>query len=243
MKVAVITPYHRETGDQIRRCITSVISSAANLPGTSHIMVGDGPADETNAEVETWCGSSRMQRVVLPVAHADYGDTPRLIGTIMAFSQGFDAVCWLDGDCWFEDEHLESMIELANREVVSVVTATRTLRRPDGSVLGTCTESDGETFCDTNCYLVTRDAIPMLAPRWGLKPKAESVVGDRRVWEVARTLRRTHLNTPTVNYETTIAAHYLQRGETPPENAKVIAKLQGESYYRSYSYSDFNSRD
>lgn len=234
MKVAVITPYHRESIETLQRCIESV---AEQSHAVTHFLVADGASPTLVNDVIAVLRMSD-QHIALPVAHGDYGDTPRLIGTTAAYAQGFEAVCWLDADCWFEPNHVAEMVKLATREVASIVTATRKLRRPDGSLLDVCTESDGVSFSDTNCYLVCRDAIPGVAPMWGFKPQNQAVVGDRRVWEAAKAYRRTHLAAPTVNYETKIAVHYLERGEQPPNDARVIVRMPGESYYRSVLYKE-----
>lgn len=182
------------------------------------------------------------QHIVLPVAHRDYGDTPRLIGTLSAYQQGFDAICWLDADNWLEPDHVERLLKIANQEVVSVVTATRNLRREDGSLLSACTESNGDHFCDTNCYLIMRDAIPTIAPAWGFKPPQMGVIGDRLVWQKARDnyQERGHCSEPTVNYTTNIAVHYLAAGEQPPSNARVIMQKPGQPYPTSVPYAEIN---
>ncbi len=237
MKVAVITPYHGERIGTLKRCIGSVANQSHKV---THILVSDGAPIDLCRQVEQVLidAGSPSQHISLPIAHRDYGDTPRLIGTTSAYSQGFDAVCWLDADCWFEPQHIAMLLDLAKRGVASVVTATRTLWRPDGSRMGVCVESDGANFCDTNCFLVMRDALPAVAPAWGFKPQTQAVVGDRRVWEVAKRLRRAHLGMPTVNYETRIAVHYLQRDEMPPPDARVIVQLAGEGHFRSVLYSE-----
>jgi glycosyltransferase involved in cell wall biosynthesis len=238
MKVAVITPYHSEPIGTLKRCMSSVENQSHKV---THILVSDGSSIDLYREVEKALidASNTSQHIRLPNAHADYGDTPRLIGTTSAYSQGFDAVCWLDADCWFEPLHISTLLDLANREAASVVTATRTLWRPDGGSLGVCFESDGANFCDTNCFLVMRDALPTVAPAWGFKNQTQSVVGDRRVWQEAKPFRRAHLVTPTVNYETKIASHYLERNEIPPPDARIIIRLSGEFKARSMLYSDW----
>src|SRR5690349_5897356 len=99
MRVAVVTPYYKEPLAVLRRCVDSV---KAQQIACAHIMVADG---HPRPEIEDW---GVEQHVKLPLSHADDGDTPRLIGTGMAHAQGFDAVCWLDADNWFEAEHVSS---------------------------------------------------------------------------------------------------------------------------------------
>src|SRR5262245_48591144 len=149
MRVAVVTAYYQEPLGILQRCVDSV--RAQGHPCT-HILVADGHA---RPELDEW----PVQHVKLPVSHRDIGDTPRLIGCVSAYSQGFDALCWLDADNWLEPAHVALCVALAQEQGVSVVTSARMLRRPDGSALGVCTESDGETFNDTNCYFLTREAM------------------------------------------------------------------------------------
>lgn len=230
MKVAIVTPYYREDPEKLARCMDSVRDQTHPC---RHLMVSDGyPSDFVD-------GDEVVQHVLLPVAHGDYGDTPRFIGTVTAFSQGFDAVCWLDADNWLEPDHVERMVEIAREHGVAIVTATRNLYRPDGTFLDTCTESDGATFNDTNCYFLTRPAMG-LACTWGFKDKSVAAVGDRIVFDAVKNcgLARAHCRAPTVNYETNVAAHYLQRGETPPETARVIFRDQN-GVWGSKLYSEF----
>ncbi len=224
MRIAVITPYSSESAATLNRCIDSV---AGQTHACTHILVGDG----RELSVPEY-----VQHIRLPKTHDDWGDTPRLIGTASAYAQGYDGICWLDGDCWLEAFHIERLLEIAAREMVSVVTTTRNLTRQDGSLLGVCTESNGRDFCDTNCYLVMREAIPILAAAWGWKDRAESVIGDRYVWDIAKKMKTVHYSEPTVNYETKIANHYLDRQEKPPHNARVIVRLDGDRHFRSVLY-------
>src|SRR5262249_15131613 len=134
----------------------------------------------------------------------------------------------------FEPEHLSTLLALHRQTGHPIVTATRNLRRPDASLLAVCPESDGQAFCDTNCYLLLRPAFRLLGA-WGFKDKALSVVGDRVFWNaVLRSgLARVHSTTPTVNYVTAFAGHYLGRGEEPPPGAKGLYRLPGESVPRA----------
>ncbi len=234
MRVAIITPYHSETRAQLLRCRDSV---AAQSHPVTHIWVSDGIPDAY------LMSQYPDNHISLPKAHADYGDTPRLIGTLSAYQQGFDAVCWLDADNWLEPDHVEQLVRIADREVASVVTATRNLMRRDGSLLAVCGESDGVHFSDTNCYLVMRDAIPEMAMMWGFKPQYMGVVGDRFVWQhvLDKDLRRSHCAKPTVNYTTCIAAHYLAHGEEPPPEARVIMQRTPHSQPVSVPYAEIKN--
>lgn len=226
LRIAVVTPCFQEPLAVLRRCVESVSQQSVQC---SHFLVSDGDARSEVAALP-------VQHIALATTHHDCGDTPRLIGSVSAIAQGYDALLWLDADNWFEPDHVERMLEASVG--VTVVTAARMLRRPDGSRLGVCTESDGNRFNDTNCYLLLRPAFH-LARYWGFKPVRDAVIGDRIVWEacVRRHERIGRNPVPTLNYTTHVAAHYLSRNEVPPSDARVI--LREDDGYRSILYSEF----
>ncbi|MFM2357870.1 MAG: hypothetical protein RJA61_607 [Candidatus Parcubacteria bacterium] len=229
MKVAVITPYYKESIEIVERCHKSVLSQTHSV---THILVADGFPNDV---VQAW----NTQHIILPVSHGDYGDTPRLIGSLSAVAQGFDAICFLDADCWFESGHIESLVSLMQKEKVDIVTATRVLRRSDGSVLGICAESNGTDFNDTNCYLISKKAYGVL-PFWTLKDKKFSIIGDRIFWSeiLKKGYSKVHSKKPTVNYTTLFAHHYILQGEEPPLDSKIITSVLDNGVYKSYVYND-----
>lgn len=233
MRVAIITPYYREEPDVLSRCITSV---KEQTHAADHIMVADGNPNALAIGEAT-------HHIVLPTPSGDYGDTPRAVGSIFAHSNGYDAFCWLDADNWLEPTHVEELVNIADQEMADVVTATRNLRRPDGSLLGLCTECDGKSFVDTNCYLIARPYM-RLAATWVFKDKRNAVIGDRYIWAAAQasTQRIAHNPTPTVNYTTVIASHYLERRENPPENARWIIQNPTTQMFENHLYWDVMNR-
>lgn len=192
-------------------------------------MVADGfpnPVAKKNA----------THHIELPKSNADYGDTPRMIGATFAYTQGYDALCWLDADNWFEPNHVEEMLRAADlNPVAKIITATRNLRRIDGSLLDVDNESDGETFTDTNCYLVLREAME-ISKEWVFKNRQDAIIGDRKVWAAAKKYAREHVSVPTVNYSTMFGVHYAQRGEEPPDGAKVILSTDGGKTFDMVSW-------
>src|SRR5690606_27227136 len=119
----------------------------------TNVMISDG---YPNLVVDTCEKTVHIKRP----NHGDYGDTPRAIGGLSASNMGFDAITLLDADNWCEPNHLELLSAVQRESGAMVVTGTRYLRRPDESIMGVCNESDGETFNDTNCYLIMRPAFP-----------------------------------------------------------------------------------
>lgn len=215
MKIAVVTPYYKEPLEVIRRAHESVKSQTVPV---DHILVADGFA---RPEIDGW----DARHISLP-NHADYGDTPRLVGAASAASLDYEALLLLDADNWFEPTHVAAMVDRAVKTQADIVTCSRRLIRTDGTVLGDCQESDGAHFNDTNCYLLTRRAFPLMQA-WGFKDPKLGIVGDRIFWDAVKAapLPRIHArDIRSVNYVTSFAVHYAGYGECPPEDAKVIAQ-------------------
>lgn len=239
MRVAVVTPYYREPLEKLLRCHESVMRQTH--PDVMHIMVADGYPRE---EVLSW---HRCQHISLPTSHNDVGDAPRMIGCISAAAQGFNAIALLDADNWYEPDHLARMIEMHRHSGASIITCARTLRRPDTEeVLGICPDCDGTKFNDTNCYLLTDAAYPLLSA-WGLRDNVTaqrvSQIGDRLFWSnvVRSGMPRAHSSTPTVNYETTFAAHYAAFAKPIPDFAKLVILLPDGKTTQLISYAEYQA--
>jgi glycosyltransferase involved in cell wall biosynthesis len=232
MRVAVISAYYKEPHHVLRRCHESVLAQHDDVV---HFMVADGfPL----AEVDSW---KDVIHIKLP-NHADYGDTPRGVGAACAAAQGFDAICFLDADNWYEPNHVETMRIIVEETGGQVVTATRNIFTAEGRMLGICKESNGIDFSDTNCYFLTRAAFPACAA-WLFKDARDSIVGDRLFWNAVQTAgyMRIHSIVPTVNYASTFAFHYEMFGEIPPDDSKVISKSTNGEHFQMISYAQFKA--
>jgi hypothetical protein len=228
MRVAVITPYFRESLDQLRGCHESV---AAQTHGeTVHFMVADG---EPRAEIDGWA----VRHLPLAWNHGDFGDTPRAVGAMSACSQGFDAIAFLDADNWYEPRHIEIMVAAQAATRADIITATRNLIRPDGSVMGVCEKSNGVDFCDMNCFFFTRRAFTAIG-MWAFKDPRASVVDDYVLWSLVKksNANLVHATLPTVNYRTMWAMNYIDRGEEPPPGARCMLTSPEEPYPRLFDY-------
>lgn len=230
MKVAVITAYYGEDIEIIRRCHESVLAQGSDV---THFLVSDGnPRDD----IDTWdCTHIKIPN------HADYGDTPRGVGAASAAAKGFDAICFLDADNWYESHHVQTLRDImVQHPHIQVMTMQRNIYTLDGRLLGICKESDGTNFCDTNCYFVTRAAFPACAA-WMFKDSSEGIVGDRRFWATIQQggYVRAHVNMPTVNYTSTLAFHYQMFDETPPDDSKVIVKVGLDTSFKMVSYAEY----
>lgn len=214
LRVAVITPFHREPDDWLARCIDSV---AAQTHPCTHVLVGDG----VDRRLPT---GERLLHVALPRGVADFGDTPRAVGGLYAAGLGFDAVAYLDADNWYHRSHVETLVSAVARTGAAVATSRREFRHlEDGRYLVECAASDGEQFCDTSCLFLTRRAFGLLSV-WALMDPAFHVLDDRVMWHhVLRSgLPRVHTGLGTVAYLTTHAGIYKDLGLPAPAGAKRI---------------------
>jgi hypothetical protein len=216
MKVAVITPYYKETKEVLRQCHESVL--AQSYPCV-HFLVADGhPADF----VAAW----QAVHISLPSSHHDNGNTPRAIGSFSAINQGFDAIAYLDADNWLRPDHIASLVARHGETGAAVCTSGRTFHRLDGSRMPVKETGDGITFVDTSCLFLTKEAFRLI-PVWAFMPHALSPICDRVFWQAVIKGSVSHADTgmPTVAFRTHYAAHYQAANETPPPGAKPVDGL------------------
>lgn len=218
MKVAVITPFHDPDSPYIGRCLESVRKQTYG--DLVHVLVGDGcTADGLPLSQNTYC-------ISLPQRTNNYGDTPRSIGVVYAFSIGVDAVLFLDSDNWYADNHVESMVHKCQSTASDVVTCRRYLSHLDGSSLGVCRESDGVIFCDTNCLLITKN-LAEEAGVWWLIPDDLHAIDDRVIWDtlVHATDNISSTGMATVYYRTAFEFHYRMFDRIPPDGCKTGSEI------------------
>ncbi len=214
MKVAIVTPYYKEPREMIERCIRSV--AAQDVPVT-HFVVSDGHPQD-------WIDAEGVRHLRLGCSHGDFGNTPRSIGGILAASEGFDAIGFIDADNWLEPAHVSTCLRTAAEagDEIDYVVARRRLVRNDGSVMNIQTRDDADgTHVDTNCFFMLPGSYHTLG-QWGVMPKPLSLIGDRIFVGSLRAqgLRTVRCPDVTVNYLCTWAYLFEAIGETPPDYAK-----------------------
>ncbi|MBC1262505.1 glycosyltransferase [Synechococcus sp. BSF8S] len=210
-RVAVVTPYHNEPVEVLRRCHESVL--AQTVPCT-HVLVADGPG---HAEVAGW----DCRHIVLGVGHADNGNTPRSLGGLAAMNEGFDAIAFLDADNWFAPEHLERAIATQQQGDWEVVFSGRHIVFPDGRRL-TCLPEEERTrrHVDTSCIVLFAPAFSTLA-LWAQMPRLFAPQCDRVAFaQLMASHRCGWSEAATVFFESWYAGHFLAAGLLPPSNAK-----------------------
>jgi hypothetical protein len=213
-KVCVITPYYKESRAWLERCVASVQLQTVRA---DHVLIADG-------HPQPWLDSAHLRHIKLDRAHADYGNVARGLAALMAVSENYEAIAFLDADNWYADDHLETCLTAAEAQPAApYVIARRFFVRLDESVMPLASGEDvplGD-HVDTNCYLFLPPAFALLH-YWVTIPQEFSAVGDR----LFRLLLKSRLSTPvvaskpTVFYTCLFESIYRGLGEAFPPGAK-----------------------
>jgi hypothetical protein len=220
MRVAIVTPYFKEPRAVLSRCIESVRAQRMTQHSieVEHILIADGHPQD-------WIASAGVRHLLLDRSHNDYGNTPRSIGGLLAASEGFDAVSFLDADNWYEPNHVHACVDVVYRAAspIDYVVARRRMVRQDGSVMPIAATDDASfEHVDTSCYMLLWGAFSTLG-RWATMPKPLAIIGDR-IFRLALSeagLKFAATTHPTVNYLCTWSSLFEAIGEVPPAYAKA----------------------
>jgi glycosyltransferase involved in cell wall biosynthesis len=220
-KIAVITPYYKESIEVLRQCHESVLSQS--LPAT-HFFIADG---FPQAELGQW----DIKHISLPQGHDDNGDTPRGIGGILAEVEGYDFVAYLDADNWFHPNHLSSLMEEMEKTGADITCSFRTMHAMDGSELLGVQDSDETSLehVDTSCYLINRNAFEALEV-WLRIPKMLSPICDRIFYMYLKhkKFKLAYTKNKSAAFRSQYKIHYQMAGIVPPSNLKE--NVAGEAF-------------
>lgn len=212
-KIAIITPYYKESDDLLKRCINSVYLQNSNC---DHFLISDGFPKK-------WIDDENVRHIQLGKSHADYGNTPRGLGAQLAVSEDYDAICFLDADNWIDTNHIETCINSVTSKYENwidcdFVVAQRRFCRTDLTAMNINEEPN---HIDTNCYFFLRGSHYLL-PTWNMMPNEFASVGDRIFYKkiMAEKLNFVTNTKKTVNYLDLWESHYIAIGEAPPDGAK-----------------------
>jgi hypothetical protein len=222
MRIAVLSAYLDENPEVLLRCHESVLGlRRADSCEVQHFLIADG---HPRPDVDSW----DAMHIRLPARCADKGDTPRAVGGAIAYALGFDAVMMLDADNWYLPNHLSALLDVQQSSQASIVTATRNICGLDGEFLYVDEDSDGDRYCDTNCYLIMRSAMAILA-KWGYKDRELGQVGDRLFWAAVKkeTESIARCPVPTICYRAKWATYYVHANQRVPDDALVMARMNG----------------
>ena len=205
-RFAIVTPYCREPRATLERCIDSVQRQRV---AADHIMVADGVAQD-------WIDAMPVNHLRLGRCHADFGNTPRGLGAMLALAEDYEAIGFLDADNWYDADHVEACVAAAAD--ADVVIARRRFVRYDGSVMPIADEPD---HVDTSCFWLHTGALH-LAHFW-LMPSRLAPICDRVYYAMikARHLRLGYVQHATVSYTCQYETLYRALGEAPPAGAKA----------------------
>ena len=219
IRMAVVTPYHREAAAVLARCIDSVRAQAMRV---DHILVADG---HPQAWVER---HSHVHHIVLSRNSGDFGDTPRSLGFMFGVRNDYDVLQFLDADNVLTPNHFGAVRECFARTNADLILARRMLLRPDGSVLNVrMQEDDSLAHVDTSCFVFWRTAF-QVGLKWGFIPKALGHIDDRVFYAAVRKsrLKIEALPAPTVGYTCMWAHVYRAVGEEPPAGCRDLSLHQ-----------------
>jgi hypothetical protein len=211
-KIAVITPYYKESLEVLRQAHESVLEQGLNV---DHFLIADG---FPRVEVSSW----RAQHVILPRANHDNGNTPRGIGSALARSDGYDFIAYLDADNWYHSGHISSLLELHYESEASVICSLRTFHGTDGAPLRVSeSDEDNHRHVDTSCFLLYRDCFDSI-DIWLKMPKILGPLCDRIFLKALREKRYrfAYSDMRTVAFRSQYAVHYVAAGLEPPHEAK-----------------------
>jgi glycosyltransferase involved in cell wall biosynthesis len=211
-RYAIVTPYFRETRDKLERCFRSVRRQTIAV---DHIVVADGLAQQ-------WIDGEPVRHLRLDTSHDDFGGTPRGLGALLAASEGYRGIGFLDADNWIADDHVERCVEAALEAGpdCDYVIAKRFLTRPDGTTIDVKDLHLSEDI-DTNCLFFLEGSYHSLH-HWVTIPRQLSAINDRVVASALKNygLRAARVKDPTVFYECLWSSIYQSVGEIPPPYAK-----------------------
>jgi glycosyltransferase involved in cell wall biosynthesis len=226
-RVAVITPYYKESPEKLLRCIESVRQQSHPA---RHFMISDGFPSEVAKQTD-------VTHIELGRGHADNGNTPRTVGGLIAFAQGYDALAYLDADNWFEPNHIQSMVELQHSKGAGTVCAMRNIYLPNGTMIEEPEKEDmARRHVDTSAFLITRSR-QFISHIWGQMPQSWGPVCDRVVFSMLANLPLIEwTNKRTLNFESNYSVHYVMARQPVPDKVNDISF----SLWNSFRKPDLN---
>lgn len=217
-RVAVVTPYHTEPLEILAHCHVSVRRQTL---AADHFLIADGHARN---EIDGWA----VQHVKLPRAHGDCGCTPRGLGALLAASEGYEFVAFLDADNWYHDDHLRSLVAVWEQRGGQVCASFRTFHDLEGQLLPV-EEADENALrhIDTSCFLIHRSGFACLTD-WLAMPKALAPLCDRIFFAglLHRRFAVSSSGARTVAFRSQYREHYEVAKRPVPSNAKDGTTLQ-----------------
>jgi glycosyltransferase involved in cell wall biosynthesis len=165
--VTVITP---TTGsEQLRDAFRSV--EKQTYGNIQHLIVSDGPKFASNTRLIAGASGATIINLPHNTGYDQYNGH-RIYGAMSFIAEG-DYLCFLDQDNWYEDTHIESLVETikaGNQWAYSL----RKIVGQDGQYicnddcesLGMWKSVLNDNFVDVNCFMIPKMAAVHFAPFW-----------------------------------------------------------------------------
>jgi len=189
-------------------------SVAEQAYAAKHILVADGKANQNLADYN-------IEHLTLSGPHRDYGNTPRCIGALSAINRGYNAICFLDADNWYEPNHIEEAIKMKIDNIeADVVASLRKIILPENIEAPVDPDEVTHNHVDTSCMTLFEGAFSIL-PLWATMTSELSSIGDRVIFSTMkyRKFNIEYTNKKTVNYSSRYKYHYQNAGLSAPPNA------------------------
>lgn len=221
---AVVTAYYKESLEIIQRAISSVQNMDPDDFEIRHYLIADGHPQKSLVE-------SMQFHFTLNQSHSDFGDTPRLVGSMIAIREGASGIMFLDADNIVYSNHLKLCNEKYVDSNSNIILTKRDWLHLNGSILNYKSEEDENySHVDTGCFTFFDEAIFEVF-KWALIPKELSGFGDRYFWHLLRSIRQNYgaTGSPTVGYTCTWREIYEKLNlDIPKEilNQKIDMDLQ-----------------
>ena len=165
--VTVITP---TTGShQLYNVLASV--SKQTYSNIEHIVVADGPQYSKATQGMLEGSQALLMQLPYNTGHSQYNGH-RIYGAMSYIANG-DYLCFLDQDNWYEDNHIESLVDVIQqgndwayslRKIVSQ--EGKYICNDDCESLGKWDSVINDKFIDVNCFMIPKAAAIQFSPYW-----------------------------------------------------------------------------
>jgi len=218
-RIAVITPTFETPVHWLNQCIKSV--QGQSIGPVDHILINDGDPRFTPP--------ARFDGYLVDLAHhyGDFGDTPRWFGVQKALERGAQIIAFLDADNWYERNHLENCIMVAEARQAQVVASQRMLVTLDGKPIIKCDMCGTRDFADTSSMVFFASAFEALRA-WIDMEDWQHPIDDRIVWHRVKQMgyRIALTSKVTLNYRCTHRLFYESFDLPIPKGVKTALDVE-----------------
>lgn len=167
--VTVITP--TTASDQLNDVLKSI--DRQTYKNIQHLVVVDGFDKYGVKAAQLMEGATRSTAFALPHNTGyDQYNGHRIYGAMSYIAEG-EYICFLDQDNWFEDTHIESLVDVIKQgnqwaySLRKIVSQEGTyICNDDCESLGKWKSVINDNFVDVNCFMIPKMAAVYFSPYW-----------------------------------------------------------------------------